>query len=413
MPIVARTGLSDNPLAEKMIIEYSKLDFELSRIDVLRPLFLEKIVRYFRTHPAVALLGPRQCGKTTLAKQYMREHGGFKRENYFDLEDPIDVQRLENPLIALQSLSGLIVIDEIQRRPELFPLLRSLIDNENLKQRYLILGSASRELIRQSSESLAGRIAYIELTPFSFSETGDLQKLWERGGFPLSFLAKSEQDSFDWRDFYIRTFLEQDIPNLGIQIPTDTLRRFWTMLAHYHGNLFNASEFGRSFGASDVTIRRYLDLLTGTFMVRQLQPWHENLKKRQVKSPKVYFRDSGILHAMLNLRNYGELLRYPKLGASWEGFALEEIIRASDVRSQDCYFWSTYSGAEVDLLLSHGGKFTAFEFKFSDAPKMTKSAGNALQDLPIEHLYIIYPGDRTYPLADRVTAYGLESFLKR
>ena len=248
---------------------------------MLRPFFLEKIDRYFRTHSIVALLGPRQCGKTTLTKQYLKNKKNFSRENYFDLEDPIDAQRLENAMLALRPLSGLIVIDEIQRRPELFPLLRVLIDDPEQEQGFLILGSASRDLIKQSSETLAGRIAYIELTPFSFNETHDLQMLWDRGGFPLSYLSETEQDSFDWRDFYIRTFLEQDIPNLGIKIAPEALRRFWTMLAHYHGNIFNASELGRSFGASDTTIRRYLDLLTGTFMIRQLQPWHENIKKRQ------------------------------------------------------------------------------------------------------------------------------------
>lgn len=376
-----------------------------------RPIFLETIERYFRSHPAVALLGPRQCGKTTLAKQYLTTQKDFSRENYFDLEDPIDLQRLKTPKLALEPLSGLIVIDEVQRQPELFPLLRTLIDNNELKQRYLILGSASRELIRQSSESLAGRVAYIELTPFSFNETNDLQTLWIRGGFPKSYLASTEEESFDWRDFYIRTFLEQDIPNLGINIPSEALRRFWTMLAHYHGNIFNASEIARSFGASDTTIRRYLDLLTGTFMVRQLQPWHENIKKRQVKTPKIYFRDSGILHAILAIRSHKELLRYPKLGASWEGFALEEVIRASGVRNQECYFWSTYSGAEVDLLIAHQGSFTAFEFKFSDAPKMTKSMHSALDNLSIKHLYVIYPGDRHYSLSEKVTVSPLQHFL--
>lgn len=376
-----------------------------------RPSFIRKIERYFRTHPIVALLGPRQCGKTTLAKQYLTTQNDFSPENYFDLEDPIDSQRLKNSMLALQPLSGLVVIDEIQRVPELFPILRVLIDNAQIKKRYLILGSASRELTKQSSESLAGRIAYIELTPFSFCEIDNLQKLWDRGGFPLSYLADNEQEGFDWRDFYIRTFLEQDIPNLGIKIAPEALRRFWTMLAHYHGNIFNASELGRSFGASDVTIKRYLDLLTGTFMVRQLQPWHQNIKKRQVKAPKIYLRDSGILHAILNLRSHSELLRYPKLGASWEGFALEEVIRAHDIRNQDCYFWSTYSGAEVDLLLHQQAKFFAFEFKFSDAPKMTKSMHSALQDLLIEHLFVIYPGDRDYPLSEKVTVKGLKNYL--
>lgn len=376
-----------------------------------RPTYLKKIERYFRTHPIVALLGPRQCGKTTLAKKYIETQSDFSRENYFDLEDPIDVQRLKNPLLALQTLSGLIVIDEIQRISELFPLLRVLVDNQEIKQRYLILGSASRELIKQTSESLAGRIAYVELTPFCFEETKNLQQLWDRGGFPRSYLAKNDEESFDWRSFYIRTFLEQDIPNLGIQIAPEALRRFWTMLAHYHDNVFNASELGRSFGASDTTIRRYLDLLTGTFMIRQLQPWHENIKKRQVKAPKIYFRDSGILHTLLHITSHAELLCYPKLGASWEGFALEELIRFHNIQQQECFFWSTYTGAEVDLLLPKQGKFTAYEIKFTDAPQMTKSIHHALQDLPIEHCYVIYPGNRDYPLSDKVTVRGLKNYL--
>lgn len=373
--------------------------------------FLEKIARYFRTHTVVAILGPRQCGKTTLTKQYLKHIQDFSEENYFDLEDPIALQRLENPMLSLQALSGLIVIDEIQRRPELFPILRVLVDDHKQKQRFLILGSASRDLLQQSSETLAGRIAYIELTPFSFQETKKLTALWSRGGFPISYLAKTDADSFDWREFYIRTFLEQDIPNLGINIAPQALRRFWTMLSHYHGNLFNGAELGRSFGATDTTIRKYLDLLTSTFMVRQLQPWYENIKKRQVKAPKVYIRDSGILHSMLNLSTHAELLQHPKLGASWEGFALEEIIRANEARSQDCYFWSTYSGAEVDLLLHKKGKLIAFEFKFSDAPKLTKSMHIALQDLPIEHLFVIYPGKQNYPLSEKVTVKSLENYL--
>ena len=373
--------------------------------------FLEKIARYFRTHTVVAILGPRQCGKTTLTKQYIRHIQDFSEENYFDLEDPIALQRLENPMLSLRALFGLVVIDEIQRRPELFPILRVLVDDHEQKQRFLILGSASRDLLQQSSETLAGRIAYIELTPFAFQETKNLPALWSRGGFPMSYLAKTDADSFDWREFYIRTFLEQDIPNLGINIAPQALRRFWTMLSHYHGNLFNAAELGRSFGAADTTIRRYVDLLTSTFMIRQLQPWHANIKKRQVKAPKVYMRDSGILHSMLNLTTHADVLQHPKLGASWEGFALEEIIRAHQARSEDCYFWSTYSGAEVDLLLQKKGAFIAFECKFSDAPKLTKSMHSALQDLPIEHLFVVYPGKQDYPLSEKITVKGLESYL--
>lgn len=294
---------------------------------------LNIIKKCFSTHPVVAILGPRQCGKTTLAKMYAEPEITRSHPNYFDLEDPIDLARLQNPQLALANLQGLIVIDEIQRLPNLFTNLRVLVDHPIQQQQFLILGSASRDLINQSAETLAGRIAYVELTPFSYHETKDIEQLWLRGGFPRSFLAKTDADSFSWRQFYISTYLEQDLPNLGIQIPAQSLRRFWSMLTHYHGNIFNASELGRSFGAADTTIRRYLDILTGTFMVRQLQPWQENLKKRQVKSPKIYIRDSGILHGLLDIEDQQQLSLHPKLGTSWEGFALEEVISAHNAKS--------------------------------------------------------------------------------
>lgn len=381
-----------------------------------RPQYIYEIERLFRTHRVVALLGPRQCGKTTLARMYSRNQPDFKPVNYFDLESSVDVQRLQNPMLSLQPLQGLIVIDEIQRTPDLFTTLRVLVDNESFTQRFLILGSASPQLILQSSESLAGRIAYVEVTPFSFNEIGrddigNLERLWIRGGFPKSYLAETERDSFDWREFYIRTFLEQDIPNLGLKIPPNTLRRFWIMLANYHGNLWNASELSRSFGISDGTCRHYLDILSGTYMVRQLQPWWENISKRQVKAPKIYFRDSGILHSLLNIQNIDELRVNPKIGASWEGFALEEVIRIHQIRHQDCYFWATYSGAEIDLLLHHKGKFIGIEFKYSDAPKMTKSMQIALKELNLKHIYVIYPGDIDYPLSENVTVMGLKNYL--
>jgi hypothetical protein len=341
---------------------------------------------------------------------YAQERGPLPKSNIFDLESPVDLERLANPLLALRPLEGLIVIDEIQRLPDLFPILRVLVDEETLNQRYLILGSASRDLLRQSPESLAGRIAYLELTPFSLDEVPDLQQLWMRGGFPKSYLAETPEKSFDWRTFYIRTFLEQDIPNLGIKISPDSLRRFWTMLAHYHGNLFNASELGRSFGASDVTMRRYLDILTGTFMIRQLQPWHENLGKRQVKAPKIYFRDSGIFHSLLNLHNFSELLSHPKIGASWEGFALEEVIRLYRVRGDECYFWSTYGEAEVDLILPVNGNRVGVEFKYTDAPKRTRSMQVALDSLNLSHLYVVYPGDVDYALTENISVKSLKSF---
>ncbi len=376
-----------------------------------RPHFFNLVQRYLKSHPIVAILGPRQCGKTTLAREYCESISAFPKSNYFDLESPVDLERLKNPMLTLQNLSGLIVIDEVQRFPDLFTILRVLVDNKKLNQEYLILGSASKELLKQSSESLAGRISYLELTPFNLEEASDLKRLWLYGGFPKSYLAKSDEESFDWRSFYIRTLLEQDIPNLGIQIPPETLQRFWSMLAHYHGNIFNASELGRSFGASDATVRKYLDILTGTFMIRQLQPWHVNLKKRQVKAPKIYFRDSGLLHSLLRIKDKEELFCHPKLGASWEGFALEEVVRSQKSIHQDCYFWSTYGGAEIDLVLPLKDGPIGIEFKYSDAPKLTKSMQIALKDLNLKHLYVIYPGEVDYPLSEKVTVKSLSSYL--
>lgn len=376
-----------------------------------RPLEIKQIERLFRSHPIVAILGPRQCGKTTLARMYAEGQADFTPINYFDLESYIDLERLRNPLLTLGSLEGLIVIDEVQRAKDLFSILRVLADQKKNGQRYLILGSASGELLQQSSESLAGRIAYMELTPFSFREAKNLERLWLRGGFPKSYLAKTDQESFDWREFYIRTFLEQDIPNLGIRIPPQALRRFWIMLANYHGNVLNSSELGRSLGVSDAKIRQYLDILTGTFMIRQLHPWWENIGKRQLKSPKIYFRDSGILHSLLNLAEPSDLQVSAKLGASWEGFAVEEIISAHRIRGQDCYFWATHSGAEVDLLLHKGEKLIGIEIKYSDAPRITKSMQIALQDLKLQHLYVIYPGQTDYPLSESITVKGFESYL--
>jgi len=376
-----------------------------------RTRYLHSIEQLFSMHRVVAILGPRQCGKTTLARMFIKKQPSFAISNYFDLENPVDLQRLQNPVLALQPLSGLIVIDEIQKIPELFASLRFLVDEEGANRRYLILGSASRDQIRQSSESLAGRIAFLELTPFSFEEVDHIERLWLRGGFPKSYLADTEEESFRWRDFYIRTFLEQDIPNLGIRIPPVALRRFWIMLAHYHGNLFNASELGRSFGASDVTMRKYLDLLTGTYMIRQLQPWFQNIGKRQVKTSKVFFRDSGIFHSLLNLENPSDLQIHPKLGASWEGFALEEVIRSSKARSEDCFFWATYGDAEIDLLIYQNGRFVGFEFKYADAPKMTRSMQIALQDLDLQQIYVLYPGLKDYQLSDKVQVMGLKNYL--
>ncbi|MEM7174086.1 MAG: ATP-binding protein [Bacteroidota bacterium] len=381
-----------------------------------RTTFLAQIKNQFFVTPIVALLGPRQCGKTTLAKQYAENlHRQKEAITFFDLEDTFDLMRLENPRLTLESLSGLIIIDEIQKRPDLFPILRVLIDKNRAKQRYLILGSASRELIKQSSETLAGRIGYIELTPFQTSETNQMERLWLRGGFPPSYLSVSQPKSRAWRKAYIKTFLEQDIPALGFNIPANQLRRFWTMIAHYHGQIFNASQLGRSLNLSHNTIKKYLDLLTGTFMIRTLKPWHENIKKRQVKSPKIYFRDSGIFHALMRITEKKELLSTPYLGASWEGFVLEEVIRAHmpEIDEHDCYFWSTQSGAELDLLIVSSNQKIGYEFKYQDAPKITKSMRIALEDLQLSKLTIIYPGTKSFQMDEKIFLTNIAELLQK
>ncbi|MBI2423452.1 MAG: ATP-binding protein [Candidatus Hydrogenedentes bacterium] len=347
--------------------------------------------------PVTALLGPRQAGKTCLARAFPAAH-------FFDLENPRDAVMMEQAQLALEPLSGLIVIDEIQRAPNLFPLLRHLVDTRP-GQRYLILGSASRDLIRQSAESLAGRIAYHELGGFRLEDVGTehWRSLWLRGGLPRAYTADSDAASHLWREQYVATFLERDIPQLGIDIPAAALRRFWTMLCHYHGQLMNYSEFARSFGVSDATVRRYLDVLEGTFMIRLLQPWHANVGKRLVKRPKIYFRDSGLFHTLLSARTAGDLATHNKLGASWEGFALETVTRALGKRKEELYFWATHSGAEVDLFWQDRGKNWAVEVKYADAPRITRSMRSALEDLELEHLWVVYPGDKAYPLGDKVS----------
>lgn len=377
-----------------------------------RDTFILQITKAFNVHKIIAILGPRQCGKTTLARDFIASRKQHNREeNYFDLEDTTDLSRLANPKLALEDLKGIIVIDEIQRRPDLFPILRVLIDKPKSNQQYLILGSASQALIKQSSETLAGRIGYLELPPFSLSETLNMQKLWLRGGFPKSYLAQSEENSYVWREQYIRTFLEQDIPNLGIRVPSQLLRRFWMMLAHYHGNIFNASEIGRSLTLTHKTIQHYADILTGTFMIRLLQPWHENISKRQVKAPKIYFRDSGIFHRLLGIANYGTLLTYPKLGASWEGFAVEEIIRHHQARPEECYFWATHGHAELDLMIIKNGKRLGFEIKYTEAPKLTKSMLIALEDIKLDRITVIYPGKKKFKIHEHILAVGLENYI--
>ena len=375
--------------------------------------YLERINKAFNTHKVVALLGPRQCGKTTLANDYIAycKHP-FAKKNYFDLEKNTDLARLANPQLSLESLEGLIVIDEIQRIPELFPTIRVLADHAKT-QRYLILGSASRDLIQQSSETLAGRIQYIETTPFSYEETHHANQLWLRGGFPLSYLAHNNEDSYIWRREYVQTFLERDIPNLGINIPPMQLRRFWMMLAHYHGNIFNASEIGKALGLTNKTIRHYADILIGTFMLRELPPWFENISKRQVKSPKIYFRDSGILHYLLNIIDEEGLYHHPKLGASWEGFALESIIRHHEATDGEYYFWATQAHAELDLLIIKNGKRLGFEFKYTDMPKLTRSMIISMKDLKLDELIVIFPGKETFPLANQISAFGLENYLQK
>ena len=347
--------------------------------------------------PVTAVLGPRQSGKTTLARAFAADH-------HFDLENPRDEAMLAQPQLALEPLGGLVVIDEIQRATNLFPLLRYLVDTRP-DQRYLILGSASRDLIRQSSESLAGRIAYHELSGFRLSDIGADQwrRLWLRGGLPPSYTADTDQRSQLWREQYVAAFLERDIPQLGITIPAATLRRFWIMLCHYHGQLLNYAEFARSFGVSDMTVRRYLDILEGTFMIRLVQPWHANIGKRLVKRPKLYVRDSGLVHSLLAIGTVRDLAAHNKLGGSWEGFALEEAARSIGKRNEELNFWATHSGAEVDLFWQEHGRNWAIEVKYSDAPRITPSMSSALQDLGLAHLWILYPGDQAYPLADKVS----------
>lgn len=349
-----------------------------------------------------AILGPRQCGKTTLAK----EVGKQTEAHYFDLESPADQQRLQNPELMLPSLKGLIILDEIQLKPELFNILRVLVDKPDNQSTFLILGSASPHIIKNVSETLAGRVEFIELSGFNLQETSDSEQLWVRGGFPRSFLAKSDKDSLAWREGFIRTFLERDIPMLGINIPATAMRRFWSMLAHFHGQTWNASELSRSMGLSDKTVRSYLDILSATFMVRQLQPWHENLKKRQVKSPKIYFRDSGLLHSLLNIPDQYSLLGHPRLGASWEGYALEQVLEV--IKPPQAYFWSTHSGAEIDLLFFMNGKRYGIEFKFNEAPKITKSMHQVIKDLSLDKLRVVYPGNQYYPVSDTISVCPLE-----
>lgn len=370
-----------------------------------RPALLQHVRSALKRSRVVALIGPRQCGKTTLARELVEADS----PNYFDLEDPAGVARLDEPMTALRDLRGWVVIDEIQRRPELFPALRVLADRKPLPARFLILGSASPDLLRQSSESLAGRLETIAMSGFSLAEVGRTLRTrhWLRGGLPPSFLARTEADSLVWRKHFIQTFLERDLPQWNLVASASALLRFWTMVAHYHGQTWNAAEPARSLGVSEPTVRRYLDILTGVFMIRQLQPWHANLKKRQVKAPKIYLRDTGLLHQLLGIRLEKDLLSHPKCGASWEGYVIEETLKA--VKPDEAYFWATHSGAEIDLVLVKAGRRLGVECKRTDAPRLTLSMRIALADLKLERIAVVYPGTKRYVLAKGVGAVPLEA----
>ena len=368
----------------------------IDRLDAAR-----RIRRAFSVHPVVALTGPRQCGKATLAR--MIASGTPGNTTYFDLDATVDRRRLATPEQTLGRLEGLVVIDEVQHRPDLFGTIRILVDRPHNPARFLLLGSASPALARGMSESLAGRVGMVDLAGFDLSEvrTDAWRELWLRGGFPRSYLASDRSASMLWRENFVRTFLERDIPQLGITIPAEVLGRFWTMVAHYHGQTWNAAEFARALGTHQGTARRYLDILAGAFMVRILTPWFENLRKRQVKSLKPYLRDTGILHTLLALQGERELLGHPKVGASFEGFAIEQILAAFGGRN--AYFWATHGGAELDLMVIQGGKRYGFECKYADAPGTTRSMHVALEDLRLNHLWVVYPGDEAYPLDDRIS----------
>jgi uncharacterized protein len=365
-------------------------------IDILR----ESLSLY----PAVGIIGARQVGKTTLAGMLAGRCNG--QTHHFDLEDTEDLARLSDPMLALKALDGLIILDEVQRLPEIYSILRVLIDRKQSSRRFLILGSASPALLQQSSESLAGRIKYHRLSGLGLDEIlpEQSQQLWTRGGFPSSFLAGTDKASLEWRKAFIATFLERDLPQLGITVSAARMRRFWNMLAHYHGQVWNASEFARSFGVADTTVRQYLDRLTDSLVVRQIQPWHANVSKRQVKSPKVYICDSGLVHALLNLSSFGDIEGHPKSGATWEGFMIEQLIRLLNADESECFHWATHAGAELDFLHVRGLTKTGFEIKRTVAPKVTKSMRIALEDLGLDRLYVIHAGDHSYPMAEKIEA---------
>ena len=369
---------------------------------------LDRLAKLLDNHPVVAILGARQVGKTTIARQLAESFEG--PAVHFDLEDPDDLARLAEPKLALQDRRGLVVIDEVQRRPDLFPILRVLVDRADPGVRFLVLGSASPELLQQSSETLAGRIVFHELGGFRLDEVGitAANDLWIRGGFPRSFLAASSTESYEWRMAFIRTFLERDLPTLGVQIPANTLHRFWRMIAHYHAQLWNGAELARAFGVAATTVRRYLDVLTSTLVLTQLQPWHESIAKRQVKSPKVYLADSGLLHALLGIGSREDLEGHPKVGASWEGFGLQEVTARLGVRTGEMFFWGTYAGAELDLLVVRGTRRLGFEIKRTTAPTVTRSMHTAMETLRLDRLDVIHAGEETFPLGANLRALALK-----
>ena len=368
-----------------------------------RPALLQRVRTALRESPIVALLGPRQCGKTTLARQLAA--GG--REQFFDLEDAVDLARLEAPQRTLAALRGLVVIDEVQRLPSLFPVLRVLADRRPTRARFLVLGSASPSLVREVSESLAGRVRYVEMGGLDLVEAGAerWRRLWVRGGFPRSFLARSERESLAWRESFVRSYLERDVPQLGIAIPAPTLRRFWTMVAHYHGQTWNAADLARALGTSEPTARRYLDILTGSYVVRQLAPWFENVGKRQVKAPRVYVRDSGLLHLLLGLATAEGVAAHPKRGASFEGFVVEQLL--GTLGENEAFYWRAHTGAELDFFAIRDGQRLGFEIKTSDAPTTTASMRSAFDTLRLDRLTVVYPGERSYDLDDRIRVVAL------
>ena len=386
-------------------------DAHISEIMIVpRPAHLALLKEKLEDSPVVALLGARQVGKTTLAKELAKSR---RRVVRFDLEDPRELARLDEPMLALEPLRGLVIIDEIQRRPELFPVLRVLADRRPLPARFLVLGSASPALLRQGSESLAGRVAFHELDGFDLAEVGAeaWRRLWLRGGFPEAWLARDASRSARWRRNFIRTFVERDLPDLGVSLSPRLLGDFWTMLAHYHGQTWNASELARAFGVARTTIQGYLDKMTGAYVVRQLRPWRENLGKRVVKAPKAYIADSGLLHTLLDIESSQQLAAHPKVGASWEGFALVQVARSLGARPRECYFWSVHGGPELDLLVVRGRQRRGFEFKRTDAPRATRSMRSAIQTLDLAGIDIVHVGRETFPLADGIRAVAARDIL--